>query len=121
MTNTVTVEETVVTVTETGPSRVAVVREPIVETVQIGISGPQGAQGPQGPQGPSGQGTTSGETWTQGVAASTWNVTHSLGYYPNVTVVDSAGTTVEGDVSYPSLTQVTLTFNGAFSGVAYLS
>ena len=58
---------------------------------------------------------------TQGSAATTWTVTHTLGGHPSVTVVDSTGTVVIGGVQYDSETQVTLTFSAAFSGSAYLT
>lgn len=58
---------------------------------------------------------------TQGSAATTWTVTHTLGGHPSVTVVDSTGTAVIGGVQYDSETQVTLTFSAAFSGSAYLT
>ena len=54
-------------------------------------------------------------------AQATWSVTHNLGKHPSVTVVDSAGTQVYGEVEYPSLNQVVLTFSAAFSGTAYLN
>lgn len=54
-------------------------------------------------------------------ASATWNVTHGLGFVPNITVVDTAGTVVEGSYSYPNSSTVVLTFIGAFSGRAYLS
>ena len=54
-------------------------------------------------------------------ASATWNVTHGLGFVPNITVVDTAGTVVEGSYSYPNSNTVVLTFIGAFSGRAYLS
>jgi len=58
---------------------------------------------------------------TQGSAATSWTVTHTLGGHPSVTVVDSTGTVVIGGVQYDSETQVTLTFSAAFSGSAYLT
>lgn len=57
----------------------------------------------------------------QGTAASTWTIDHGLGFYPNVTVIDSGGSVAEGNIAYPMLTRVVLTFSAAFSGVAYLS
>lgn len=57
----------------------------------------------------------------QEVASATWSVTHGLGFVPNITVVDTAGTVVEGSYSYPNSNTVVLTFIGAFSGRAYLS
>lgn len=58
---------------------------------------------------------------TQAEAATVWTIGHGLGFYPNVTVVDTAGTMVEGDVHYDSKTQLTITFSAAFAGQAYLS
>jgi len=54
-------------------------------------------------------------------ASTTWSVTHGLGFVPNITVVDTAGTVVEGSYNYPNSNTVVLTFIGAFSGRAYLS
>lgn len=58
---------------------------------------------------------------SQPTASSTWNITHPLGGYPSVTVVDSASTVVVGDVLYLSTTQVQVNFAAAFSGFAYLT
>lgn len=54
-------------------------------------------------------------------ASTTWSITHGLGFMPNITVVDTAGTVVEGSYNYPDTNTVVLTFVGAFSGRAYLS
>jgi hypothetical protein len=66
-----------------------------------------------------GSGGDLGYTHTQSQAQTVWTVQHNLGKYPSVTVVDSAGTVVEGDIHHDSLNQVTLTFSAAFSGSAY--
>ena len=58
---------------------------------------------------------------TQGVSSAVWNITHNLGWQPNVTVQDSGGSVVEGEISYTSTNALTVTFSGAFSGKAYLS
>ena len=50
-----------------------------------------------------------------------WVINHNLGRYPSVTVVDSAGTVVIGDITYNSKNQITITFRGAFAGYAYLN
>jgi hypothetical protein len=60
-------------------------------------------------------------THTQGTSSATWVVNHYLGWNPNVTVQDSALTTVEGNVIYTNNNSLTITFSGAFSGKAYLS
>ena len=54
-------------------------------------------------------------------AGSTWTITHNLDKYPSVTVVDSGGTKVQGDVTYNSANQLTITFSSSFSGTAYLN
>ena len=58
---------------------------------------------------------------TQGTSSAVWVITHNLGWYPNVTVQDSGGSIVEGEISYTSSNALTVTFSGAFSGDAYLS
>lgn len=60
-------------------------------------------------------------THTQGVSSNTWAITHNLGFYPNVTVVDSAGTIYEGEITYTNTNSLTVSFSAAFSGKAYLS
>lgn len=60
-------------------------------------------------------------THTQAVASAEWTISHNLNKRPSVTVVDSAGTVVVGDVQYIDDNTVTITFIGAFSGAAYLN
>ena len=57
----------------------------------------------------------------QGIVSANWVVNHNLGWYPNVTVQDSTGTTVEGNVTYTNAKSLTISFAFAFSGDAYLS
>ena len=57
----------------------------------------------------------------QGSASATWEITHTLGGFPSVTIVDSANTHVFGEVQYNSNTQITVLFSAAFSGKAYLT
>ena len=66
-------------------------------------------------------GVTLRHVHTQSSAAETWNINHSLGGRPSVTVVDSSGTVVIGEVTYNSNTSVTITFTSPFSGYAYLT
>lgn len=58
---------------------------------------------------------------TQASASSTWNIVHTLGGRPSVTIVDSARTVVVGDVVYNSNTSITVSFSAPFSGFAYLT
>ena len=57
----------------------------------------------------------------QSVASKKWEIHHNLKKYPSVTVVDSAGSTVIGDVNYTDLNSLIVTFSSEFSGVAYLN
>ena len=47
---------------------------------------------------------------------STLQVTHGLGKYPSVTIVDSAGDECCGEVEYNNNNQVTVSFSASFSG-----
>lgn len=59
--------------------------------------------------------------YIQGSPAATWIIDHALGRYPAVMVTDSAGSVVEGEITYDSPARVTLTFSAPFAGEAYLS
>lgn len=54
-------------------------------------------------------------------SSSEWYITHNLNKYPSVTIVDSAGTVVIGDIEYVSTSVVKVIFKSAFSGKAYLN
>jgi len=71
----------------------------------------------KGDPGSSGGGTY---THTQGVPATTWNINHNLNYFPSVTIVDSTGRKVYGDVEYVNPNSITVIFRAAFSGKVYL-
>lgn len=59
--------------------------------------------------------------FTQSVPSSLWLITHNLGFFPNVSVVDSSGSSVEGDTKYIDANTVQISFIGAFAGEAYIS
>ena len=54
-------------------------------------------------------------------ASATWTVTHNLGKFPSVTVIDSANSVVVGEVNMTNINEVEITFSAAFSGKAYLN
>ena len=60
-------------------------------------------------------------THHQGIASAVWHINHNLGFYPNVTVEDSAENVVEGDIAYTDFNNLTITFSASFGGIAYLS
>lgn len=50
-----------------------------------------------------------------------WNIMHGLNKYPNVTVVDSAGNKVIGDIKYIDNNNIKISFTAAFAGIAYFN
>lgn len=54
-------------------------------------------------------------------ASNEWVIVHNLNKYPAVSIIDSAGDEVEGNVHYDSINQITITFIGAFKGTATLN
>lgn len=77
--------------------------------------------GPAGPAGPAGVGGGN-YTHIQSTPSTTWTVVHNLGYHPGgVSVIDSAGTKVYGDITHSSVNQLVINFSAGFSGKAYLS
>lgn len=57
----------------------------------------------------------------QDISSSTWSINHGLDYYPNVEIVDSAGTSVVGDVQYLDQNNIIINFTDPFAGKAFLS
>lgn len=115
----------------------------VQRTIKLKHSGLRGPQGVQGIQGETGAGVPAGGlenqvlqkasnddydyqwmvpvfgdlTYTQDfTVTSTVTVNHNLNKYPSVTVLDSTGGEVEGDVNYVSLTQLLIQFAAPFSG-----
>lgn len=54
-------------------------------------------------------------------ASGDWVITHNLNRYPSVTVVDTGGNEIIGDVKYSNSNEIIITFNGVFSGKAFLN
>lgn len=55
----------------------------------------------------------------QTAASALWTVTHNLGKYCSVTVVDSGGNIIVGNVEYVSINKLLIRFSSAVSGKAY--
>jgi hypothetical protein len=106
---TIVEQPTTVTVTDniTGDSTIVTVNEETVTVLSIA------EQGPAGPPGESGD-----ANFTQNFSVTTSvTVTHNLGKYPSVTVLDSAGDECEGSVDHLSINQLVVTFSAPFSGI----
>lgn len=65
--------------------------------------------------------TDANYTHKQTEASNEWIIVHNLNKYPSVSIIDSAGDEVIGNVHYDSSNQVTITFTGAFKGTATLN
>lgn len=57
----------------------------------------------------------------QGSSSAVWEITHNLGFYPNVTTMDSSGSIAEGEITHIDNNILRVTFSAPFSGNAYLS
>ena len=87
--------------------------------VTISLLGEKGDKGDTGAAGVDGD---KFYRFDQSSPSSTWVVVHNLNKFPSVTVVDSAGSPALGTVTYDSMNQLTIDFDGAaFSGRAYLN
>jgi hypothetical protein len=58
---------------------------------------------------------------SQNSASKTWTVVHNLQKHPAVSITDSGGSLVVGNITYLSLDTVEITFNASFSGIAYFN
>jgi hypothetical protein len=86
-----------------------------------GVQGPRGYQGEQGPQGIPGDPATGSFVHTQDIASDTWVINHNLQYFPNVEIVDSAGSSIIGEYQFLNINTVIARFADPFAGKAYLS
>jgi hypothetical protein len=110
--------------TDTGSTPITVVSAQTSVTVQLtpdtqivvqtsGV-GPQGLQGNQGIQGPPGE----VYDFTQEQPATVWYINHNLLSRPVVAAWDSSGASIEGDISYTDLNNLTITWSAGTSGGA---
>jgi len=59
--------------------------------------------------------------YTSGGAFLTWNISHNLGRYPSVTVVDLIGNVVNCSIQYVDANTINVSFTSAFNGKAYIN
>ena len=62
-----------------------------------------------------------GQVYTQTSPSTVWNIAHTLGFTPNIMIVDTSENVVEAALEYISATQIRATFSEAIAGKAYLS
>jgi hypothetical protein len=82
--------------------------------VLVGVAGPPGPPGPPGP-------SSGGFVFVQSTPSVTWVIDYDPALVLNVTVEDTAGTQVEGDVNASTPGQFVITFSSAFAGRARCS
>jgi hypothetical protein len=116
----VQVTVTAPTTTATSPSSVS------VYTGTPGPTGPAGAAGSTGSTGATGAPGATGASggsfvYTPADARTLYEISHNLGYQPNVMVIDSFGTEYFGTVVYTNTNSLTITFTSAVYATAYLS
>lgn len=59
--------------------------------------------------------------FNQSTELTDWTIEHNLGKFPSgVTIVDSAGSVIEGAIQYLTNNSIKISFNYAFSGKAYI-
>lgn len=68
-----------------------------------------------------GEGNPETYAFEQKVASALWHIEHNLKKFPSVTVADSAGNIVVGEVIYIDEGALEIAFSGAFSGICYLN
>ena len=59
--------------------------------------------------------------YNQATSSDVWEIEHNLDKYPSVTVVDSGGSVVVGEIVYIDKNNIRITFASAFSGKAYFN
>lgn len=60
-------------------------------------------------------------TYDQMVASKSWEIEHNLNCYPSVSIIDTGGNLVMGEVKYISNNKLIVSFSSIFSGKAYLN
>jgi len=65
--------------------------------------------------------TVSQYTYHQQTPATTWTINHSLGFIPNVFILDNNGVEIIGVVDTATTTTLVISFTDAVTGYAYLS
>ena len=57
----------------------------------------------------------------QNVDSKVWEISHNLGKFPSISVFDTAGTEMLGDIQYIDNNTVNITFSEEIRGTAYLN
>lgn len=100
------------------PSNIGTSRN--IRQIVVTAPGPQGAGGLDGIQSSEIAELVS-YRHLQNTPLTDWTIVHNLNFYPNVTVFNTAGDQVEGNVTHTNDTTLTINFSSAIAGKAHLS
>jgi hypothetical protein len=57
----------------------------------------------------------------QNSISSQWEISHNLGFFPNITILDNANRVIEADIQYVNINNAKIVMNVGISGTAYLT
>jgi len=83
---------------------------------EVGPQGPQGEHGHIGPQGPQGPAGAGGRRIVVTAGTSPQTIQHDFNSYPRVAMVTADGKQVIGQVEWPDMNSVIVSWNGSFTG-----
>lgn len=92
---------------------------PLASTVVSTVAGAAAAGGTANPQTPAAGASTN--VYVKSAAEAVWDITHNLGKFPSIVILDSADDEVEGDIQYVNPNRVVITFSAALAGRAFLN
>lgn len=101
-------------------SVIGLIGDQYINTTTGYIFGPKSASG-WGAGSPIAPPNSMGQLHDQTSPSPTWNIIHTLGFIPNIIIVDTSGNVVEPEIQYLSANQIQATFSQPMTGKAYVS
>lgn len=101
-------------------SVIGLIGDQYINTTTGYIFGPKSASG-WGSGFPIAPPNSMGQLHDQTSPSTTWNIIHTLGFIPNIIIVDTSGNVVEPEIQYLSANQIQATFSQPMTGKAYVS
>lgn len=101
-------------------SVIGLIGDQYINTTTGYLFGPKSASG-WGAGSPISPPNSMGQLHDQVSPSSTWNILHTLGFIPNIIIVDTSGNVVEPEIQYLSSNQIQAIFSQPMAGKAYVS
>lgn len=101
-------------------SVIGLIGDQYINTTTGYLFGPKSASG-WGAGSPIAPPNSMGQLHNQVSPSSTWNILHTLGFIPNIIIVDTSGNVVEPEIQYLSSNQIQAIFSQPMAGKAYVS